>query len=62
MPLCRALGDGLWEVRSKLPKGRVIFCFHEGSLIALHGFIKQTQKTPKGELDLAIARMKELGQ
>jgi Reverse transcriptase (RNA-dependent DNA polymerase)/Phage derived protein Gp49-like (DUF891) len=32
MPLCRALGDGLWEVRSTFPSkriARVIFCFVE---------------------------------
>jgi phage-related protein len=31
MPLARALGKGLWEVRSNLAGGRiaqVIFCFH----------------------------------
>jgi len=33
MPLCRALGDGLWEVRTSLPGGRiarVIFCVPGG--------------------------------
>ena len=23
MPICRSLGDGLWEVRSSLPSGRI---------------------------------------
>jgi phage-related protein len=65
MPLARSLGDGLWEVRSSLPNGRiarVLFCFDEGVLVALHGFIKKTQKTPKAELGLALARKKELEQ
>ena len=42
MPLCRNLGKGLWEVRSSLPSdriARVIFCAHEGELVALHGFM-----------------------
>lgn len=63
MPLCRNLGNGLWEVRSSLPSdriARVIFCMHESELVALHGFIKKTQKTPKGDLDLAAKRQKEL--
>jgi hypothetical protein len=33
MPLCRALGNGIWEVRSALTQGRiarVLFCVHEG--------------------------------
>jgi phage-related protein len=62
MPLCRNLGDGLWEVRSTLPSNRiarVIFCAHQGELVALHGFVKKTQKTPKDDLDLALKRKKE---
>jgi len=63
MPLCRPLGKGLWEVRSELHSGRitrVIFCVHGGQMILLHGFMKKTQKTPKGDLDLATKRMKEV--
>ena len=62
MPLCRPLGGGLWEVRSDLTSNRiarVLFCFSEGRLIALHGFIKKTQKTPDAELALARKRMRE---
>jgi phage-related protein len=33
--------------------------FSEGRLIALHGFIKKTQKTPDAELELARKRMRE---
>ena len=56
MPLCRPLGDGPWEVRSNLASNRiarVLFCLTEGRLLALHGFIKKTQKTPDAELELA---------
>lgn len=63
MPTCRALGDGLWEVRSTLAGGRiarVIFCIGEGRMALLHGFIKKTQKTPKADLDLALKRKKEI--
>jgi phage-related protein len=62
MPLCRSLGDELWEVRSNLASNRiarVLFCFVEGRLLALHGFIKKTQKTPATELELARKRMSE---
>jgi phage-related protein len=65
MPLCRALGDGLWEVRSTLPSKRivrVIFCFAEEVLVALHGFIKKTLKTPAADLAIARERMKEILQ
>jgi antitoxin HicB len=57
MPLCRAMGDGLWEVRSDLPSDRIarmLFSFHQGRLLVLHGFIKKSQRTPNE--DLALAR------
>jgi phage-related protein len=63
MPLCRSLGGGLWEVRSTLPSRRIarmLFFMYEGQLIVLHGFIKQTQRTPQDELELARKRMKEV--
>lgn len=63
MPLCRKLGNGLWEVRSTLPShriARVIFAEHDGELVALHAFIKKTQRTPKDDLDLAAKRKSEL--
>ncbi len=63
LPLCRPLGDGLWEVRSSLPSRRevrVLFGFHDRTLIALHAFIKKTQKTPAADLALARQRLKEM--
>ena len=63
MPLCRSLGSGLWEVRSTLPSrriARVLFCVAGGELTLLHGFIKKTQKTPAGDLNTAMKRMKEV--
>lgn len=63
MPLCRPMGGGLWEVRTSLPSrtiARVLICFHDGLIYALHGFIKKTQKTPPDDLKLAQERMKEV--
>jgi phage-related protein len=62
MPLCRNLGNGLWEVRSDIEDGiaRVIFFFHESELVLLHGFVKKTQKTPQSEIKLALGRKKEI--
>ena len=62
MPLCRALGDGLWEVRSALPSNRiarVLFSIRQGRILALHGFIKKSQKTPDEDLALAYRRKRE---
>lgn len=63
MPLCRPMSQGLWEVRTDLPSNRiarVFLCLDEGVLVALHAFIKKTQKTPDDELALARKRQKEL--
>jgi phage-related protein len=63
MPLVRGLGDGLWEIRSTLPSSRIarlLLCFHEGTIVVLHGFIKKTQKTPSDDLDLARKRKREI--
>lgn len=63
MPLCRSLGDGLFEARSYLSNGRiarVIFFINEGRMGILHGFIKKTQQTPQSYIELAKKRKKEM--
>jgi len=65
LPVCRPLGDGLWEVRSDLPSrrtARVLFCIVVGQMILLHGFIKKTPQTPRRDLDLAQVRKAEMEQ
>lgn len=65
MPLCRAMGSGLWEIRTDLPTrrtARVLICPHQSHLIAPHGFIKKTRATPDDDLALARNRKKELEQ
>jgi phage-related protein len=60
MPLCRAMGNGLWEIRTDLPTkrtARVLLCLYREHLVALHGFIKKTRATP--ETDLATARKRQ---
>ena len=62
MPLCRSLAQGLWEVRSDLPGNRiarVLFSVVRGHIVALHGFIKKSEKTPGADLALARKRKKE---
>ena len=63
MPLCRPLGNGLWEVRTDLPTrrtARVLLCLYQEHLVALHGFIKKTRATPDEDLATARKRQKEL--
>ncbi len=62
MPLCRPLGDGLWEVRSACPGNRIarlLFSLVDGKIVVLHGFIKKTQQTPDDDLKLARRRKRE---
>lgn len=62
MPLCRSMGDGLWEALTTLPSNRiarVLFFVNRDRIVLLHGFIKKTQKTPDEELALARKRRRE---
>ena len=62
MPTCRAMGQGLYEIRSNLAGNRisrVFFCVADGHMV-LHGMIKKTQATPKTDLDLARKRIEEV--
>ena len=62
MPLCRSMGQGLYEVRSTISNGRiarVLFFVSAGAMVLVHGFIKKVRKTPKPDLDTALKRMKE---
>ncbi len=58
MPLVRALGDGLWELRSRMTAGiaRFFFISEQGKLVLLHGFVKKSRKLPIEELRLARVR------
>ncbi len=62
MPLVRSIGNGLWEIRTDLPRriARVIFCIRKEHIVLLHGFIKKQQKTPAADLAIARDRKKEI--
>ncbi|HLJ22934.1 MAG TPA: type II toxin-antitoxin system RelE/ParE family toxin [Candidatus Acidoferrales bacterium] len=57
MPVCRSLGDGIYEVRTSLAQNRIarvlFYIDKKRRMVLLHGFIKKTPKTPDEELDLA---------
>jgi len=59
MPACRPLGDGIYEVRTDLARNRVarvlFYIDKRGRMVLLNGFIKKSQRTPKGDLELARA-------
>ncbi len=61
MPVCRPLGDGLYEVRTNLKDriARVLFAIDRRDMVLVHGFIKKTRGTPMDDLDLARKRWKD---
>lgn len=61
MPLVRKLDAGLWEVRVNLPNriARVLFTVVDQQGVLLHGFMKQSRKTPAADLALAKRRKGE---
>jgi phage-related protein len=56
MPVCKALGDGICEVRTRLRQNRIarvlFYVDKKSRMVLLHGFIKKTQKTPAEDLGL----------
>lgn len=59
-PLVKKLDSKLWELReeSRTNIYRVIYCFVSGRrIVLLHGFQKKTQRTPRGEIDIAERRL-----
>lgn len=55
-PYSKYLDDGIFELRAKQGNdiSRVLYFFVVGQKIILtNGFVKKTQKTPKGEIELA---------
>jgi phage-related protein len=61
MPLVRALGGGLWEVRTAVLGNayRVMFTVREGTMYLFHAFVKKTRATPSADLEIARKLYKE---
>ena len=62
MPICRPMGDGLYEVRTRLPGSRMVRVFfyidRKQRMVLLHGIVKKTRATPDADLDLARKNMR----
>lgn len=61
-PYSKHLEDGIFEVRGKVGTdiSRVLYFFYFGGKIILtNGFIKKSQKTPRGEIEKAKANRKD---
>lgn len=60
-PHVRHLGDKLWEMRLTGRDGiarAIHFAASGRRLIVVRAFVKKTQKTPKGDLEIARQRMR----
>ena len=63
MPHVRHIDGPLWEIRfhGRNQIGRALYVTSMGKLIViLRVFVKKTQKTPRREIGIALARLKEL--
>ncbi len=62
MPLTRALGNGLHEIRTRLPSNRIarvlFFVSRRQELVLLVGFVKKTAKTPIQDIEQARRNMR----
>ena len=62
-PHVRHLRGQLWEIRPKGKAGiaRALYITaREQRVVIVRAFIKKTEKTPTGEVDLALQRAKEV--
>ena len=59
MPHARRIEGRLWELRPG--DNRLFYCLYmEQKFVILHGFRKQSMKTPEKEIATALRRMKEI--
>lgn len=58
MPYSKKLTRELYELRIRAREEvRIIYCFKNRNIYLLHAFKKQTQKTPRKEIELALRRL-----
>lgn len=58
-PHTRPLQDGIFELRAKVGNNitRALFFFRTGkNIIVTNGFVKKSEKTPRGEIEIAQRR------
>lgn len=57
--VCRPISGKLWEL--KVSQQRVFYVVVSGpEVVLLHAYKKQGQKAPRGEIEVALKRMKEV--
>src|SRR5947209_7555628 len=61
MPHSKSIGKDLYELRIRGKEEiRLLYCFHKREIVLLHESKKQTQKTPRKEIIMALNRKQSL--
>ena len=61
MPHAKQLGSGIFELRVRgREELRILYGFKQRTAYLLHAFKKQTQKTPRKEIEIAQKRLTEV--
>jgi len=61
MPHTKLLAHHIYELRIRGKEElRIVYCFRKRTIYLLHGFKKQTNKTPTKEITTAIQRLRTL--
>lgn len=61
MPHTKQLGLGIYELRVRGKEElRILYGFKQKTIYLLHAFKKQTQKTPRKEIEIAQKRLTEV--
>lgn len=61
MPYSKQILTNLFELRIRgQQETRIFYCFHQSRAVVVHIFIKKSQKTPKKEIETALARISVL--
>ena len=61
LPHSKPVAKGLFELRTRGQQEiRILYTFHKGSAVLLHGFVKKSQKMPAKELRTGLIKMQQL--
>ncbi|OGE96131.1 MAG: hypothetical protein A3E98_03415 [Candidatus Doudnabacteria bacterium RIFCSPHIGHO2_12_FULL_48_11] len=61
MPHSKKITGNLFELRTRgRQEVRIFYCFCQGKIYLLSGFVKKSQQTPRKELDRAKSKLKAL--
>lgn len=61
MPHSKHIGGGLFELRVRgTQEVRIMYVFHRGTAVLIHGFLKKSQGIPRKDLEIARQKLSTL--